>query len=145
MNAVVAKLSEAYPCETPLFKGCEAMSVEQLEDVYRNLNRRYPPQKLYACLEELYRTFPVSTEHADTQQHIAAFLESAQQVGVLCNLFAPETPPSIPILENTLAYEKEEVRRLRERVEEQNTQIQEILTRLSVVEKHVQDLQFYCF
>ncbi len=136
IKTVVATLTDAYPYETALFANIR--SLETLVDVYKSLNGRYPPHTFFQCLKIVYDT--CETHDPELQNHVRSFLQSAQQVDTLCSLFLPAV------------YEKEMTKPIREHgvslqqlVDEQTIQIKEIIARLSAVEKHVRDLQFYCF
>ena len=136
IKTIVATLTDAYPYETALFANIG--SLETLVDVYKSINRRYPPQTLSHCLKIVYDT--CETHDPELQNHVRSFLQSAQQVDTLCSLFLP----AVSEKEMTNPNEEQGVS-LQQLVDEQAVQIKEILARLSAVEKHVRDLQFYCF
>ena len=149
---VAVALTDAYPYETPMFANIR--SLEMLTNVYKALNSRYPPQTLFHCLKGIYNKCETDDTDPELINHVRSFLESAEQVERMCSLFLPTVSDeeAHPLLKYTeeqghplLKYTEEQGHPLMQQVAEQGQRIEEILARLSTVEKHVQDLQFYCF
>ena len=138
---VVVALTDAYPYETPMFANIR--SLEMLTNVYKALNSRYPPQTLFHCLKGIYNKCETDDNDPELINHVRSFLESAEQVERMCSLFLPTV--SEEKAHPLLKYTEEQGHPLMQQVAEQGQRIEEILARLSTVEKHVRDLQFYCF